>query len=143
MGYPPPPDVAGSYIKTYLEQTRQHAAAAVAEGEERRRLRKEIETRKLQLELASLSSTPKPILPKRKPGNTYEAQITEWLRRLPPAARNAPRTMAEFINMLDGRTQGMAAHAPDVSRILMQLGWVRKRIWSADGEGRRVWIPPS
>jgi hypothetical protein len=126
---------------TYLQQLQQEAAEAAAEGEERRRLRKEIETKKLQLELASLSDTPKVIAPKRRPVDTYEAQITEWFNRLPPEARSAPRTMEEFINLLDGRTPGMRAHAPDVSRVLSRLGWVRKRIWKSDGEGRRTWIP--
>ncbi|MEI7955739.1 MAG: hypothetical protein WCJ66_11270 [Verrucomicrobiota bacterium] len=129
-------------MQTYMEQMRQVAAKANAEADERRHLRNQIEKRKLEMELASLSAKPKMVVPKRRSVDTYETQIIEWFSRLPPAARAAPRTMAEFINLLAGRTLGMRAHAPDVSRILSRLGWVRKRIWSADGEGRRVWVPP-
>jgi hypothetical protein len=142
MSPPPPPDVMRDHT-TYMQQLRQVAAEANAEADERRRLRNEIEKRKLEMELASLSATPKTVVHKRRSVDTYEAQITEWFSRLPPAARSAPRTMAEFINLLDGRTPGMKAHAPDVSQILFRLGWVRRRIWKADGEGRRVWTPPA
>lgn len=141
---PPPPDVQHNSTLTYMQQLRAQAAIGNAEADERRRLRNEIEKRKLEMELASLSATPKTVVPKHRSVDTYEAQITEWFNRLPPEARKAPRTMEEFINMLVGRTPGMRAHAPDVSRVLRwRLGWVRKRIWSADGEGRRVWVPPS
>jgi hypothetical protein len=144
MSPAPPPDVMHDHTISYMQHLRAQAAIGNAEADERRRLRNEIEKRKLEIELASLSATPKTVVPQRRPVDTYEAQITEWFSRLPPAARAAPRTMAEFINMLDGRTPGMRAHAPDVSRILRgRLGWVRKRIWSADGEGRRVWMPPT
>lgn len=139
MTTPPPPDVQRSAMQTYLDWARQESA----KHDEQRRLRKEIELKKLQMELAGLSETPKTVRPKRRSIDTYEAQITEWFNRLPPDARNAPRTMAEFINLLEGRTPGMRAHAPDVSRILVRLHWIRKRIWHADGEGRRVWLPPS
>ncbi len=134
----PPPDKTSSY----LQMLQRDMAERSAEHEEHRRLKREIELKKLQLELANLSATPKPVTPKRKPLDIYEAQITAWYSRLPPAARNSPRAMEEFINLLDGRTPGMKAHAPDVSRILSRLGWVRRRIWKADGEGRRVWILP-
>jgi len=127
---------------TYMQQLRQVAAQANAEADERRRLKNEIERRKLEMELAGVSATPKSVAPKRRSIDTYEAQINEWFSRLPPAARAAPRTMAEFINLLDGRTPGMRAHAPDVSRILSRLGWVRRRSWASDGEGRRLWWPP-
>jgi hypothetical protein len=139
---PPPPDVDRHSTLTYMQQLREQVARSNAEGNEHRRLKNEIARRKLELELAALSATPKTVVPKRRSVDTYEAQITEWFSRLPPAARVAPRTMAEFINLLDGRTPGMRAHAPDVSRILSRLGWVRRRIWKADGEGRRVWVPP-
>ncbi len=138
----PPPDVMRDHT-TYMQQLRQVAAEANAEADERRRLRNEIEKRKLELELAALSATPKTVVPKRRAIDTYEAQITEWFSRLPPGARSAPRTMVEFITLLEGRTPGMRAHAPDVSRMLSRLGWVRRRIWQADGEGRRVWFPPA
>lgn len=135
MSSPPPPDV----MRSFRDEMWQQAAAANTEADERRRLRNEIEKRKLELELASLSSQ---AAPGRRSIGTYENQITAWFNRLPPEARSAPRSMSEFINLVEGRSPGMRAHAPDVSRILSQLGWVRRRIWRADGEGRRVWIPP-
>jgi len=136
---PPPPDVQHNGLQTYLDWARRESA----QHDEHRRLKREIELKKLQMELAGLAETPKPVRSKRRSIDTYEAQITEWFDRLPPAARAAPRTMAEFINLLEGRTPGMRAHAPDVSRVLSRLSWVRKRVWRADGEGRRVWLPPS
>lgn len=139
---PPPPDVQRDSTLTYMQSLREQAAIGIAEADERRHLRNQIEKRKLELELASLSAMPKAVVPKHRSVDTYEAQITEWFNRLPPEARKAPRTMEEFINMLVGRTPGMRAHAPDVSRVLLRLGWVRRRIWKADGEGRRVWMPP-
>lgn len=138
MNTTPPPDVSRNAQPTYLDSLRQPDA----QGEECQRLQNEIELKRLHLELASLSASPVPVRPKRRPVSIYEAQITEWFNRLPPDARAAPRTMAEFVNMLEGRTPGMKAHAPDVSRILSRLSWVRKRIWKADGEGRRLWLPP-
>lgn len=136
MSSPPPPDV----MRSFRDEMWHQAAASNTEADERRRLRNEIEMKKLQLELASLTSR---TAPGRRSIDTYENQIKVWFKRLPPEARKAPRTMEEFINLLDGRTPGMKAHAPDVARILRgRLGWVRKRIWKADGEGRRVWMPP-
>ena len=132
---PPPPDV----LSGYLAQLHQQAAAASAEAEERRRLRNEIEKKKLELELAGLNS---PTPPARRSIDTYEAQIADWFNRLPPEARKAPRSMEEFINLLYGRTPGRKAHAPDVSRVLQRMGWVRRRIWQTDGEGRRIWLLP-
>jgi hypothetical protein len=134
----PPPPPAG--IPSYLTQLHAHSAAIAADAEERRRLRNEIELKKLQLELANLSSPAASTQSKRRPLDFYEQQITAWFNRLPPDARKAPRTMEEFLNLLQGRTLGMRAHAPDVSRVLQRMGWVRKRIWKADGEGRRVWM---
>lgn len=142
MSPPPPPDADRDITISFMQQLRQQSAIANAEADERRHLRNQIEKRKLEMELASLSAMPKTVVPQRRSVDTYQAQITEWFSRLPPAARAAPRTMAEFINLLDGRTPGMRAHAPDVSRVLSRLGWVRRRIWKADGEGRRVWLPP-
>jgi hypothetical protein len=132
----PPPEEKSSY----LEMIQRDSAQRCAEFEEIRRLKHEITLRNMKIDLANLSVTPRPMAPKRKPLDFYEAQITEWFNRLPPTARAAHRTMQEFINLLEGRTPGMRAHAPDVSRVLQRMGWVRRRIWQRDGEGRRVWL---
>jgi hypothetical protein len=135
---PPPADFVREQESSYMQQLR----ARSAEYEEQRRLKREIELKKLQMELAGLSLPTKPPPAQRKPLVFYEQQITAWFTRLPPEARKAPRTMEEFINLLQGRTPGMRAHAPDVSKVLSGLRWVRRRDWKADGEGRRLWWPP-
>ncbi len=134
---PPPADFVRDQESSYMQQLR----ARSAEYEEQRRLKREIELKKLQIELAGLSSPTKPPPAQRKPLAFYAQQITAWFNRLPPEARKAPRTMEEFLNLLAGRTPGMRAHAPDVSQVLSGLRWVRRRNW-ADGEGRRLWWPP-
>jgi hypothetical protein len=135
MSPPPPPGAIASFVAQIHQQT----AAATAEADERRRLRNEIERRKLELELARLNS---PAPQARRPIDTYEQQITEWFNQLPPEARKAPRTMEEFINILEGRTTGMRAHPGEVSRVLRRMRWVRRRCWKSDGEGHRIWLPP-
>lgn len=135
---PPPPANTGSY----LEMINRDMAARHAEQDEVRRLRREIEVKKLQMELADLSAPTKPTQPQRRPLDFYEQQITAWFNRLPPAARSAPRSMEDFINLLQGRTPGMRAHAPDVSRVLSGMGWVRRRSWRSDSSSARLWWPP-
>lgn len=137
---PPPPDDLRDHTLNYVQLIRQRAA----EHDEHRRLKREIELKKLQLELAGLSVPTKPTHLKRQPIDIYEQQIKAWFNRLPPEARLAPRTMEEFVNFLQGRTPGMRAHAGDVSRVLRdRLGWSRKRCWHSDGEGCRLWYPPA
>jgi hypothetical protein len=133
---PPPDELIRDHTLNYM----QHLRARAAEADEVRRLRQEIEKRKLEMELATLSSPTQPTKPQRRPLNFYEQQIAAWFNRLPPEARKAPRSMEEFINLLEGRTPGMRAHAGDVARVLRQLGWVRHRIWRSEGEGQRVWL---
>lgn len=135
---PPPADFGRDQTLSYMQRLCAHSA----EHEEILRLKRELELKKLRTELADLSSATTPPPAKRKPQDFYAQQITAWFKRLPPEARNAPRTMEEFINLLQGRTPGMRAHAPEVSKALSGLGWVRRRDWKADGEGRRLWWPP-
>lgn len=135
---PPPPDVT-----SYLNILQRDMAQRSAEAEEVRRLRREIEIRKLEMELAALSSPTQLTKPTRRPSDFYEQQINAWFNRLPPEARKAPRSMEEFLNLLEGRTPRMRAHAPEVSRALTAKGWVRQRNWKVDGGGRRLWWPPT
>ena len=137
---PPPPDIANSYLEIIQRDYAQRAA----EQDEVRRLKREIEKKKLEQELADLSAPNKPNKPQRRPIDTYETQIRQWHGNLPPEARNAPRAMSEFIALLVGRSPDANAHAGDVSKILKErLGWSRRRCWKSDGEGRRLWYPPS
>jgi hypothetical protein len=133
----PPDELIRDRSLNYIQELR----ARAAEADEVRRLRQEIEKKKLEQELASLSLPTQPTKPRRRPLDFYEQQITAWFNRLPPEARKAPRSMEEFINLLEGRTPGMRAHAPDVSRTLIRLGWHKCRIWSANSQSRRVWRP--
>lgn len=130
-------------MRSYLQQIHLSMQDRQAQQDELRRLRNEIEKRKLERDLAELNSPVKKLTrPERQTIDTYEVQLNEWYNRLPAEARRAPRTMVEFVNLLTGRTPGMNAHPADVSRILRRLGWTRKRNWKADGEGCRVWWPP-
>jgi len=133
---PPPPDAS----RAFLESLQRDITRRNAEHEELRQIRRAIEKKKLEAELAGLSLT-KPPQPKRQSLDYYAEQITAWFNRLPPEARKAPRTMEELLNLLQGRTPGMRAHAPEVSSVLRQLGWLRKRCWHWD-DGRRLWWPP-
>jgi hypothetical protein len=134
----PPPDVLRDPTLSYMQQLR----ARSAEHDEHRRLKREIELKKLQMELASLSAPTKLTQPQRRSLDYYADQIQAWFSRLPPEARKAPRTMEEFINLLQGRTPGMRGFAPDVSRVLCGMGWVRRRSWRSDSSSARLWWPP-
>ncbi len=135
MNTPPPPGECQTELTSFAARLQQ----ACTDYNEHRRLLKEIDRIKLQMQLAILSSSP--TQPQRQPIDTYEQQITAWFNRLPPEARKAPRTMEELIRLLVGRTPGMNAHAGDVSRVLVKMGWTRRRIWDTAGEGRRIWFP--
>lgn len=65
-------------------------------------------------------------------------QIEALMRSLPPAQRNRPWTMQEFVVRLHGRYK-QSPCAGSVGIALRQLGWTRTRDWSQGGEGRRVW----
>jgi hypothetical protein len=133
---PPPPDET----RSYLEIIQQDYAQRAAEHDEVRRLRREIEVKKLQVELADLSSTVKP---RRQSVEYYCEQLAVWFNNLPAAARQTPRSMEELLSLMKGRTPGMRPHAPEVAIALKSLLWTRKRCWHSDGEGRRFWHPPS
>jgi len=132
---PPPPDAT----LNFLEILRRDMAKRDAEHEEVRRLKREIELKKLQMELAGLSS---PVKPQRRSIDFYAEQLVVWFNNLPAAARATPRSMADFLSLLKGRTPGMRPHAPEVAQALKSQRWSRKRCWEADGEGRRMWYPP-
>lgn len=136
---PPPPDASA----TYLQILQRDYAQRNAEHEEVRRLKREIEVKKLQQELADLSAPNKPNKPQRRPIEFYGEQLAGWFNNMPAVARYAPRSMEELLSILKGRTPGMRPHAGDVSKILARQGWKRKRHWQADGEGRRLWYPPT
>jgi hypothetical protein len=65
-------------------------------------------------------------------------QIEALMRSLPPAQRNRPWTMDEFVARLHGRYNARPC-AGSVGDALRRLGWTRIRDWSNDEGGRRVW----
>lgn len=131
----PPPDAADRYMQTYLHELNRQAADAAEENEERRRLRKEIETKKLQLELAGLSTSPTTVKP-------LEDQIVELMRTLPPQLRDRPWSMAELVTRLTGKYRDRP-HTQCVGEALRRLGWRRERRYADGYDGRRVWFPPA
>jgi hypothetical protein len=137
MSPPPPPGT-----RSYLLDIQAEYEARRAESEEIRRLKREIEKRRLEQELADLSSPTNSSQPKRRPIEYYENQLNAWFNSLPAAARQAPRSMHELLSILKGRSPGLQPHAGEVSDLLALNGWKRKRQWRADGEGRRFWYPP-
>jgi hypothetical protein len=129
-----PPDAADRYMQTYLNELNRRSAESAAEGEERRRLRKELETKKLQLELARLSASPKAV-------KSLDDQIVELMRTLPPQLRDRPWSMAELVQRLTGKYRDRP-HAQNVGEALRRLGWRRERRYADGYDGRRVWFPP-
>jgi hypothetical protein len=101
---------------------------------------RELRLRKLAAEVGELGKSAKS---KRRPLSTYVEQLTSWHAQLPPESRKAPRAMQEFLALLKGRSPGLQANAGEVSKVLFSLGWRRIRVWKKDGEGRRLWLPPS
>ena len=69
-------------------------------------------------------------------------QIEELMVRLPPAQRDRPWSMEEFIARLSGRYKAHP-HSMNVGQALRALGWAQKRDWSHRGAGRRYWLPPT
>jgi hypothetical protein len=65
-------------------------------------------------------------------------QIEDLMRTLPPAQRDRPWSIDEFVHRLQGKYRDRP-HPADVGRALRGLGWVRVRDWSNAGGGRRYW----
>jgi hypothetical protein len=119
---------------TYIEQLRLHAAEANAEGEERRRLRKAVEIKQLQLQLVSLSASPKAVKP-------LDVQIVELMRTLPPQLRDRFWSMSELVARLSGKYRERP-HPQNVGAALLRLGWRKERRYGQGYGGRRLWLPP-
>lgn len=65
-------------------------------------------------------------------------QITELMLSLPPAQLNRPWSIVD----LQGRLQGRYKDRPSLGSIgdaLRALDWTRRRDWTKNGGGRRVW----
>jgi hypothetical protein len=106
-----------AYLKNYIDNLRNEAAA-----------KNEI-ARDVSSELK-----PKTYIP-------LKDQITELMNSLPYALRNKPWSMQELTPRLNGKYKERP-HAQMVGIALRQLGWTRKRLFSAKYQGVRLWIPP-
>ncbi len=106
-----------AHLKNYIDNLRQEAA-----------LKNENSSARLS------QSNPKAYVP-------LKDQITELMSSLPYALQNKPWSMQELTQRLNGKFRDRP-HAQMVGIALRQLGWTRKRLWSSDYQGVRLWIPP-
>jgi len=106
-----------AHLKNYIDNLRQEAA---------------LKNENLSARLSQ--SNPKAYVP-------LKDQITELMSSLPYALQNKPWSMQELTQRLNGKFRDRP-HAQMVGIALRQLGWTRKRLWSSDYQGVRLWIPP-
>lgn len=69
-------------------------------------------------------------------------QVQEYLLSQPPIMRNKPISLMALRSQLEGRYNTRPS-AGDLGIALKALGFVRKRDFSNDGNGRRFWLPPA
>lgn len=69
-------------------------------------------------------------------------QIEELMASLPPAQRDRPWSMDEFVIRLQGRFKARP-HPMHIGQALRALGWTQKRDYTKSGGNRRFWISPS
>lgn len=70
-------------------------------------------------------------------------RLRKLISSLPPEVRTSPHSLEFFRQALRGR-QGKCAQAGEIGIALTQLGWIRKRGWSAAAGGfRALWYPPT
>lgn len=81
--------------------------------------------RALHRELEAAEKTPEPA--------PLKARLEAWLNSLPTVSRNRPFAISEF-------EQALGNQGKYISPILIELGWVRKRIWSTTGQYHRYWV---
>ncbi len=68
-------------------------------------------------------------------------QIQKLLLNLPPVLKTGPFTLDFFKSKLSGKYK-QSPSAGDIGIALTSLGFVRKRDWSNNGNGRRYWLSP-
>jgi hypothetical protein len=62
-------------------------------------------------------------------------RFLDWYRELPAFTRDRIFAMSEF-------EAALKAQGKQISPVLLELGWRRKRIWSTSGQYHRYWQPP-
>jgi hypothetical protein len=73
-----------------------------------------------------------PPSPKPEP-RTLEARFLEWFNGLPEFTRQRPFSMQEF-------EAALGIQGRHLSRVLIRLGWVRKRKWDGTSHYHRYWV---
>ena len=106
-------------MKTYIDQLKTDAAEANVRREKAKSKRQRSDARVL---------CNKPLA----------QQIQELMLSLPPIQRDRPWSMEELVTRLQGR-YGAQPHPMQVGHALRTLGFVRRRDWTKNGEGRRYW----
>lgn len=66
---------------------------------------------------------------------TLREKLISWFTALPAPTRNRPFSMLEF-------EVALGAAGRNISPILIELGWQRKRLWTGREHYHRVWNPP-
>jgi hypothetical protein len=69
-------------------------------------------------------------------------QIQKLMAGLPPILRSGPFTLDSIRTKIRGK-YNPSPSAGDTGIALSSLGFVRKRDYSNNGNGRRFWLPPS
>jgi hypothetical protein len=77
--------------------------------------------------LAERSPPPQPV--------SLRQRFEDWYGGLPEFARHRRFSMSEIEVAL--KNQGK-----HISKVLLEAGWQRKRIWSTTGHYHRYWVPP-
>jgi len=63
-------------------------------------------------------------------------RFIDWYEALPPVSRSRPFAMEEI-------ERALGSQGRYISKILIGLGWERRRRWSDVGPYSRYWLPPS
>ena len=111
-------------LRSYIESLHRHVEQVNKEKE----LAKQRETASLQ--------TMQPLV---KP---LELQIIEFFRSLPSAQTSRPWSLRDITLRLEGKYRAHP-HPQQVGETLRKLGWQRRRVYGAQGGGRRYWFPPA
>lgn len=74
--------------------------------------------------------------PRAPAPSPLQQRVLEWFNALPEVSRNRPFSMSEIEN-------AVGSQGKYISRVLLDLGWERKRKWTTTGQYSRYWVPPA
>lgn len=70
-----------------------------------------------------------------------DTQVKQMMLSIPKGDLRRPWHMDEFVSRLEGKYRERP-HPRWVGKALREIGWSQQRLWSAESNGRRVWISP-